>query len=74
MSLSSFFSSMHTSPKVACSPCHETSARCPKGFDRCVAWDDAAVQPPAVVDAVMGWIGKQGREVSAAVSRMAVAL
>ena len=61
-------------PKVTCSPCHETSARCPKGFDRCVAWDDAAVQPPAVVDAVMGWIGKQGREVSAAVSRMAVAL
>ena len=36
-----------------CAPCHEAGQRCPKGYDRCIAWDDDAVRPQAVADAVL---------------------
>ncbi|MCH7848374.1 MAG: glycosyltransferase family 9 protein [Planctomycetes bacterium] len=36
-----------------CAPCHEAGQRCPKGYDRCIAWDDDAVRPQTVADAVL---------------------
>ncbi|MEM7230218.1 MAG: glycosyltransferase family 9 protein [Planctomycetota bacterium] len=36
---------------LACAPCHQTGTTCPQGHDRCVAWDDDAVSPEAVVEA-----------------------
>ncbi|MCZ6810555.1 MAG: hypothetical protein O7D97_01005 [Planctomycetota bacterium] len=44
-----------------CSPCHETTDRCPRGFDRCVAWDCSTVEPQAVADAVAQRLDHQGR-------------
>jgi ADP-heptose:LPS heptosyltransferase len=36
----------------ACAPCHAGAGRCPRGLERCVAWDAETVAPGAVVDAV----------------------
>ncbi len=36
-----------------CAPCHQAGQRCPKGYDRCIAWDDNAVRPQTVADAVL---------------------
>ncbi|MCZ6492896.1 MAG: hypothetical protein O6933_02340 [Planctomycetota bacterium] len=44
-----------------CSPCHETTDRCPRGYDRCVAWDCSTVEPQAVADAVAQRLDHQGR-------------
>ena len=42
-----------------CAPCHEVAHRCPKGFDRCIAWDHEAVRPQVVADAVLECVSKQ---------------
>lgn len=44
-----------------CSPCHTTAARCPRGFDRCVAWDSRAVAPEAVAAEVLDQLRNLGR-------------
>ena len=65
----------HASPYAACStlassaecaPCHETASRCPRGFDRCTAWDDPSLRPAAVADAVIGRLVRLGRLAPAA--------
>ncbi|MHC4414928.1 MAG: glycosyltransferase family 9 protein [Planctomycetota bacterium] len=48
-----------------CAPCHDTTSRCPKGFDRCIAWDGEAVQPSAVARAVIERLQEQGRKLPA---------
>ncbi len=44
---------------TACAPCHEVGQRCPKGFDRCIAWDHEAVRPQVVADAVLECVSQQ---------------
>ena len=44
-----------------CAPCHASGSSCPRGFDRCIAWDDDAVSAAAVADAVFDRLGRQGR-------------
>ncbi len=43
----------------ACAPCHAVGSACPLGHDRCLAWDDAAVSPQAVADAVLKRLGER---------------
>ncbi len=38
---------------LGCAPCHKAAGACPRGFDHCMAWDDGAVAPKAVCDAVL---------------------
>ncbi len=56
-----------------CAPCHSTGSACPRGLDRCVAWDSAAVAPAAVAQAVVGRLVELGRLAPPATSRRAVA-
>ena len=56
-----------------CAPCHCTGLACPRGLDRCVAWDSAAVAPAAVAQAVVGRLVELGRLAPPATSRRAVA-
>ena len=37
------------------------AACCPKGFNRCIAWDGDEVRPTAVAGAVVELLLKQGR-------------
>lgn len=62
VALSSPTSSAHAAPYASvvalrsrrpCAPCHATGPACPLGHQRCLAWDDAAVSPAAVADAVL---------------------
>ncbi|MHC4769261.1 MAG: glycosyltransferase family 9 protein [Planctomycetota bacterium] len=62
------------SSDVECSPCHEAGSPCPRGHDHCVAWDDDAVKPGAVVNAVLGRLLQQGRIASPAGPNIAAAL
>ena len=48
--------------KEQCAPCHEVTDTCPKGYDRCIAWDNQAVKPQLVVDAVLEQLANQGIE------------
>lgn len=57
------FTSLHS--KADCAPCHALAEKCPKGFDRCVAWEDEAVKPQLVVDAVLEQLSIQGIEFGA---------
>jgi heptosyltransferase-2 len=45
-----------------CAPCHEAGQRCPKGYERCIAWDDDAVRPQTVADAVLERVSNRGVE------------
>ncbi|MEE8156009.1 MAG: glycosyltransferase family 9 protein [Phycisphaerales bacterium] len=45
-----------------CAPCHEAGQRCPKGYERCIAWDDDAVRPQTVADAVLERVANRGAE------------
>ncbi|MCH8825000.1 MAG: hypothetical protein IH984_16005 [Planctomycetes bacterium] len=51
--------------KADCAPCHETTDICPKGFDRCVAWENESVKPQLVIDAVLEQLTEQGIEFGA---------
>ncbi len=57
-----------------CSPCHAVGSACPRGLDRCVAWDDHAVRPGAVADAVFERLNRQGRRMPGEGSGIAIAL
>ena len=57
--------SLHS--KAVCAPCHAVTDECPKGYDRCVAWEDEAVNPQLVVDAILEQLTKQGIEFGAQV-------
>jgi ADP-heptose:LPS heptosyltransferase len=57
-----------------CSPCHEAGSPCPRGYDRCVAWDSDAVAPGAVVNAVLNRLLQQGRIAAPADPNIAAAL
>ncbi|MCH8151529.1 MAG: glycosyltransferase family 9 protein [Planctomycetes bacterium] len=57
-----------------CSPCHETTDRCPRGFDRCVAWDCSTIRPQAVADAVAQTLHRHGRGVPAVAEDASAAL
>ena len=57
-----------------CSPCHATGSVCPRGLDRCVAWDDQAVRATAVADAVFERLHSQGRRMPREGSGIAIAL
>ena len=57
-----------------CSPCHETTDRCPRGFDRCMAWQCSTVRPQAVVDAVAQTLDHRGRGVPAVAEDASAAL
>lgn len=55
--------SLHS--KAVCAPCHAVTDICPKGFDRCVAWENESVKPQLVVDAVLEQLTQQGIEFGA---------
>ncbi len=57
-----------------CSPCHETTDRCPRGFDRCVARDCSTVRPQAVADAVAQRLHRHGHGVPAVAEDASAAL
>ena len=57
-----------------CSPCHAVGSTCPRGLDRCVAWDDHAVRATAVADAVFERLNSQGRRMPSEGSGIAIAL
>jgi len=59
---------------LECSPCHAVGSTCPRGFDRCVAWDDQAVRASAVADAVFERLNRQGRRMPREGSGIAIAL
>ena len=44
-----------------CSPCHAVVSGCPRGFDRCVAWDSESLSPDAVANMVLERLVRQGR-------------
>ncbi len=55
---SPYASAIPLASSAACSPCHATTNSCPKGFDRCVAWDDTAVEPGSILETVRRRLGK----------------
>ncbi len=57
-----------------CSPCHAVGSACPRGLDRCVAWDDQAVRATAVANAVFERLHNQGRRMPGESSGIAIAL
>ena len=57
-----------------CSPCHQAGASCPRGFDRCVAWDSDSLKPSAVADVVCERLSQQGRQLPATGGDIAIAL
>ena len=57
-----------------CSPCHAAGSACPRGLDRCVAWDDDAVRATAVADAVFDRLNRQGRQMPGENHGIAIAL
>lgn len=66
-----------TSPLAAgaeCAPCHAGGPACPRGFDRCIAWDDDAVRASAVADAVFERLSRQGRSMPGERYGIAIAL
>ncbi|MHC4949101.1 MAG: glycosyltransferase family 9 protein [Planctomycetota bacterium] len=42
---------------ASCAPCHDATAACPRGHDRCVAWDVPALAPAAVAARVETLLG-----------------
>lgn len=42
---------------LACAPCHAPGDQCPRGLDRCVAWDAESVAPGALLEAVRAKLG-----------------
>ncbi len=54
---------------AVCSPCHQTAESCPRGLERCVAWDESAVQPDAVVETIVESLRKRNRLPSPAAAR-----
>ncbi len=66
-----------TAPLAAgaqCAPCHASGSVCPRGFDRCIAWDDDAVRASAVADAVFDRLSRQGRSMPGERYGIAIAL
>ena len=57
-----------------CSPCHAVGSTCPRGFDRCIAWDDDAVRATAVADSVFDRLHRQGRQMPGEELGIAIAL
>ncbi len=55
---SPYASAIPLASSAGCSPCHATANSCPKGFDRCVAWDDTAVEPGSILETVRRRLGK----------------
>jgi heptosyltransferase-2 len=46
-----------------CAPCHAATGACPRGLDRCIAWDDPRLQPEALATLVLEHLGRHGRHV-----------
>ncbi|MHC5024518.1 MAG: glycosyltransferase family 9 protein, partial [Planctomycetota bacterium] len=46
---------------AACAPCHAAGPACPKGFDRCRAWETGAVAPTAIHAAALESLDRAGR-------------
>jgi ADP-heptose:LPS heptosyltransferase len=72
--VSPYSSAVSLSSTAACSPCHHAMSACPRGNDRCVAWDSAAVGPSAVAGAVLERLLEQGRVAPGAGGGFAAAL
>ncbi len=60
--------------RAECAPCHASGSTCPRGFDRCIAWDDDAVRAAAVADAVFDRLSRQGRSMPGERYGIAIAL
>ena len=71
---SPYSSAVTLSSALECSPCHETGSQCPRGHDRCVAWDSDALGPQAVVNTVLDRLLQQGRIAPPAGPNIAAAL
>jgi heptosyltransferase-2 len=71
---SPYASAVSLSSTLECSPCHETDSQCPRGHDRCVAWDSDALGPQAVVNTVLDRLLQQGRIARPAGPNIAAAL
>ena len=65
---------MPLAASAECSPCHAAGSVCPRGLDRCVAWDDQAVRATAVADAVFERLNRQGRRLTGGGPGIAIAL
>ncbi len=71
---SSYTATVPLAAAAECSPCHAAGSACPRGLDRCVAWDDHAVRAGAVADAVFERLNRQGRRMPGEDSGIAIAL
>jgi ADP-heptose:LPS heptosyltransferase len=69
-----YASALSLSSALECAPCHETDSRCPRGHDRCIAWDSDALAPQAVVNGVLDHLLQQGRIAPPAGPNIAAAL
>ena len=65
---------MPLAASAECSPCHAVGSACPRGLDRCVAWDDQVVRATAVADAVFERLNRQGRRLTGGGPGIAIAL
>ena len=57
-----YCNAVRVASSAECSPCHTASDKCPKGLDRCVAWECASLSPEAVASAVLDRLVRQGRK------------
>lgn len=60
MSAKLYGSTISLHSKEQCAPCHELTDICPKGHDRCIAWENEAVKPQIIIDAVLKQLTIQG--------------
>jgi len=71
---SPYANAVSRSSTLECSPCHETGSKCPRGHDCCVAWDNDALGPQAVLNTVLDRLLQQGRIAPPAGPNIAAAL